>query len=143
VLRGADQADPWRADARTRTVTGSPGTRLSLAVAPRFTVIDGLSFLSGWEGVRDGDATWRTSGEADGSVGDGTPGFGALPVNRPARTSQRVFAQLNFDGSALPVGPALRFPVEVMVRGGRTVVGSEGALAETSLTLGGRWVRGR
>lgn len=148
IFRAADPEDPWQTGARSRTGSGAPGDRIRLVVAPHASVTPGLEIRAGWEAMSDRGSQWRfdtpvfgagseTAGGATGLTGSGVQDTGSLP----AHTHHHLFGELHFDGARALRSAGSPLPLEVVVRGGRTLWGTEGAPAETRISLGARLTR--
>jgi hypothetical protein len=130
VLLAADPESPWEPDTRRTLVSGAPGDRLTLGIAPRWSIVPGLSLGGGYEWHRSGEGRW--SG----------PAGGPAPFV-PAATHHRGALELRFAGWSTPVVEDMWFPVELRARVLWAFSGSEGAPRERRVEAGARVLRRR
>jgi hypothetical protein len=137
ILLAFDPQNAWNPAAARVPARGTPGDQLRLAVTPRFILVPGLSLGAGVEVTRTGEGVWTRVG------GEGDPGNGSVPTSRtvPAWTRQDVTVELRYAGWSEPALSGLPFPVELLLRGVRSVGGSGDALVQTRLEMGARLLR--
>jgi hypothetical protein len=131
TLLAPDPDQPFVPGATRTEARWSPGDHLRISVTPRYHLRPALSLGAGWRYLA------RRPDRYESMVPDGPPIFQA---DRGPRL-HHLELELRFSAMEPPMVEALRFPLEVFVRGSRTVSGSGPlAAAERRLQIGGRLV---
>ena len=131
TLLAPDPAQPFVPGAARTEARWSPGDHLRVSVTPRYHLHRALSLGAGWRYLA------RRPDRYESMVPDGPPIFQA---DRGPRL-HHLELELRFTAMDSPAADDLRFPLEVFLRGSRTVSGSGPlAPAERRLQIGGRLV---
>ncbi len=110
---------------RTRAeVRWSPGTHIRTSITPRFQFGPGLSIGAGWQFLRREPDTFEAVAAEDGVD---TPN---LPPVGKAYSQQRFALELRYTSMNKPLIDAVPFPFEILLRGSKSITGSEGATME-------------
>lgn len=131
VLIGTNPAHPWSPDTARQEVSGAPGDRLRIRLAPRWSLAPGLSIGAGWELLQNGESRWIPTGGTDPDA-----------VVRSGGQRQRASVELRFAGWDDRFAGQLPFPVEILARGSWSVTGSGGAPRDRRFEVGARVLRG-
>ncbi len=112
---------------RTRAeVQWSPGTHIRTSITPRFQFGPGLSLGAGWQFLRREPDTFEAVASEDGVD---TPNL--LPPVGKVYSQQRFALELRYTSMNKPLIDAVPFPFEILLRGSKSIAGSEGATVES------------
>ena len=106
-------------------VRWSPGAHIRASITPRFRFGPGLSIGAGWQFLR------REPDEFEAVATEGGIDTPSLPPVGEAYSQQRFALELRYTSMNEPVIDAVPFPFEILLRGSKSVTGSEGATVES------------